>query len=394
MSTYIGIGFSKDLDTLKAAHEAAEQAKFNLRCEQIDLAIILNTSHYDPAEFLPQVFESLKRTKLVGSSTAAIILSERIEPRGIAVLAVYSEEIRFEVGATDHLNLRDLKAAGMELAKNCLSDYGKEHRKLFFFFADGLLQELSQYIAGISEFYGSTFPVIGAGSSDDFHFQKTHQYYNNTALSSGACGVLFGGRMQVGASCRHGWLPLGKPRIIDEVEGNVVKTIDHQPASRIYQEYFDTEAETLKASSLTHLNIHYPLGVPVGKKREYLLRNVIKTLEDDSIVFQDSVPQGKEIHLMIGNKDSCQRAAETAAREIKAQFENQTPKLILVMESMARYRILGRSAMAEIQKVRDILGPAAPFLGMYTFGEVFTYTTPDGPQTLLQNESIMIIAIY
>lgn len=394
MSTYIGIGFSQDLDTAKAAQAAAEQAKYNLRCDQIDFAIVLNTAHYSAEEFVPLIHEHLKRTKLIGSSTAAIILGERIESRGIAVLAIYSEDIRFESGAVDHLNLRDLKTAGNELAKTCMSDYGKEHRKLFLFFTDGLLQELSQCVAGMTEIYGGTFPLIGGASSDDFRFKKTEQYYNNTVLSSGACGVLFGGRVQVATACRHGWRPLGKPRIIDEVEGNIVRTIDHRPAAKIYKEYFDDEAATLKASSLAHLNTHYPLGIPVGKGREYLLRNVLKTLEDDSMVFQDSVPQGKEIHLMLGNKDTCLRAAESAAQEVLGQLQGRTPKLILIFEAMGRYRILGRAAVAEIRRVREILGDSIPFLGMYTFGEIFTYPTTTGPETLLQNGSMMIVAIH
>ncbi len=394
MATYIGIGFSKDLDTLTAAKEAADQAKFNLRCEQIDLAIVLNTIHYNSVDFIPTIFDRLDKTKLIGSSTSGIMLSERIETRGIAVMTIYSEEIRFETGSVDNLNLRDLYTAGVEFAKGSVSGYGQSYRKFFLFFADGLLQEFSRCIDGMSQSLGANFPIIGAGSSDDFHFKKTYQYYNNTVLNAGACGAICGGRLQVGMSCRHGWRPLGKPRSIDEIEGNVIKSIDHKPATNIYQEYFKSESETLKASSLAHLNTRYPLGVSIGKEREYLLRNVIKTLDDDSLVLQDAIPANKDIHLMLGNKDSCLRAAETAALEVKAQLEGKIPRLLFIIEAQSRYRILGRSANAEIQRIREILGYTAPFLGMYSFGEIFTYLFPDGSKTLLQNESIIILAIH
>ncbi len=393
VSTYIGIGFSKDIDTAKAAKEAADQAKLNLHSSNIDLAIVLNTSHYRPDDFLPTLNEQLKNPKLLGSSTAAIILSERIETRGIAVLLFYSDEIRFESAMIDNLHLQDLEAAGKQLAISCLSDYGKEHRKLFLFFTDGLLQELSHFILGICESFGGVFPIIGAGSSDDFHFKKTDQYYNNTLLASGACAVLLGGRLQVALSCRHGWRPLGKPRIINESEGNVIKLIDRKPAAKIYEEYFDTTTQTLQASSLSHLNTRYPLGSPQGSGREYLLRNIINTLDDDSIVLQDTIAQGKPIHLMIGNKESCLQAAEQAAKEVKTQLQGRTPKLIFIFESLSRYRILGRSAYSEIQKVREILGFSVPVFGMYCFGEIFTFASASGPETLLQNESIMITAI-
>ncbi len=393
VSTYIGMGFSKDLDAVKAAKDAADQAKLNLHSSNIDLAIVLNTAHYNPNDFLPSLFVQLKNPRLLGSSTAGIILGEHIETRGIAVLLLYSDEIRFESAMVDNLRLQDLKAGGQQLASSCLSDYGKEHRKLFLFFSDGLLQELSQFISGITQTFEGVFPIIGAGSSDDFHFKKTYQYYENTVLASGACAVLFGGRMQAALSCRHGFRPLGKPRLINDSEGNVIKSIDNKPAAEIYQEYFDTTTETLRASNLSYLNTRYPLGSPTGAGREYLLRNIINTLDDDSIVLQDTLAKGKTIHLMIGNKESCLQAAQSAAEDVKSQMQGRTPKLIFIFESLSRYRILGRSAHAEIQKVHEILGFNVPIFGMYSFGEISTYPSFDGPETFLQNESILIAAI-
>lgn len=394
MSTYIGIGFSRDPDAAKAAQDAADQAKQNLHASSIDIAIVLNTSHYNPADFLPIIYNQLKKTRLIGSSTAAILLGERIEERGIAILLLYSDDIRFETGGVENMHLQDLAAAGSQLAASCISsDYGQDHRKLLLFFADGLIQDLSRFISGMSKTLKGTFPVIGAGSSDNFQFKKTHQYFNNTVLTFGACGVLLGGRLQVGTSCRHGWRPLGKPRFVNQFENNLIKEIDHKPAAMIYQEYFEDTTETLKASSLAHLNARYPLGTPLGAGREYLLRNIINTLEDDSIVLQDSIPDGKPIHLMIGNKESCLQAAELAALEVKSQLQGRTPKLIFIFESMARYRILGRSANTELQNIRKILGPEVPLYGMYSFGEIFTHSSANGQETLLQNESIIITAI-
>lgn len=393
VSTYIGIGFSKNLDAAKAAKEAADQAKLNLHTSNIDLTIVFNTSHYAPSDFVPDLFKQLNNPKLVGSSTAAIIVNGHIEIRGIAVLLIYSDEIRFEYAMADNLHLQNLEMAGKQLALSCLSDYGTEHRKLFLFFADGLLQELSHLVSGITQSFDGFFPIIGAGSSDDFHFRKTYQYFNDSILTSGACGILFSGRLQAALSCRHGWRPLGKPRIITESEGNLIKSIDHKPAAQIYQEYFDSNTEILRASSLSHLNTRYPLGSPLGKGREYLLRNILKTLEDDSVVLQDSIVQNKEIHLMIGNKESCLEAAKIAAEDIKQQLQGRKPKLIFIFESLSRYRILGQSAREEIQTIQEILGTNVPVFGMHSFGEIFSYSDSNKKETILQNESILIAAI-
>ena len=112
MSTHIGIGFSQNPDSFMAAQEAAKMAKEQLKQPRIDLAIVLNTVHYDPGVALPAIYESLDQTKIIGCSTAAIFLEGAIENHGLLVVAIYSEKIKFETGHISHLNLQDMHAAG------------------------------------------------------------------------------------------------------------------------------------------------------------------------------------------------------------------------------------------------------------------------------------------
>src|SRR3989338_7679498 len=103
MSTHIGIGFSKNIDNTQAAREAALQAKTNLQAPRIDIAIVLSTIHYNPAETVPAIRDVLADTKVVGCSTTGIILSKSIETRGVAVLTITSEDMRFGVGAVENI---------------------------------------------------------------------------------------------------------------------------------------------------------------------------------------------------------------------------------------------------------------------------------------------------
>ena len=86
----------------------------------------------------------------------------------------------------------------------------------------------------------------------------------------------------------------------------------------------------------------YPLGIYLEESRQYLLRNIIDILEDGSIVCHEGIPQGAEVHLMISNKDSCRNSAIEAAELVKASLGDRQAKLVLVFESLARHKILGR----------------------------------------------------
>jgi hypothetical protein len=79
---------------------------------------------------------------------------------------------------------------------------------------------------------------------------------------------------------------------------------------------------------------------------------------------------------------------------VKASLGDKPPKLVIIFESLARHKILGRSAFNEIQDIKNILGNAAPILGMCSYGEIGPFGTLNNIKNIyLHNDSILMIAI-
>ncbi len=394
MATHIGIGFSEEVNTAQAILTAASQAKEQIKDKKVHLVVIVNTIHYSPLETLLIVRKVLNPERLIGSSCAGIILSELISLRGIAILAISSDEMNFGIGQVSDIEASDKREAGAVFAHNATSNFGHHRRQAFIFFIDGLLGDTSPFIKGVQEVFGNVFPVIGAGSIDDFHFKKTYQYFQDKPLSGSATGVLLGGSLRIAVGSKHGWKPLGKPRFITQVKGNIIKTIDDKKAVSIYGEFFGEEAKNLQGSQLTQLAILYPLGIYLSEEKDYLLRNPVEILADGSIVCQGDIPQDAEIHLMIGNKDACRQAAAAAAQEIKDTLAGHAPKLLIIFECLGRQKLLGRGAFGEIQTIKEVLGQNIPIFGMYSHGEISPLSSYEvTKKTYLQNETIVILGI-
>ncbi len=394
MPTTIGIGFSQNTNTSQAAREAASRAKLLTQRSDINLALVFNTIHYDPVDVLTAVRETLDQAKIVGCTTAGIILPELVSMQGIAVMAVSSDEIQFGVGAVDDINTRELRDAGSHLAKVTIADFNQSRRQVFIAFIDGLHRNTVPIIQGLQEILGTVFPIIGAGTSDDFRFQKTHQYCQDKFFTHGAAGLLIGGPVHLGLGTKHGLKPLGKPRVIDRIDGHIIRTIDGKRASSIYEEYFGNEAKNLRLQQLSHLAVLYPLGIYIEEEKEYLIRNALDILKDGSIVCQGEVPQGSEVHIMIGSKDSCKQAAVDAALEIRESLQGKRPKFIIIFECIARHRLLGHFAFKEIQMIQEVLGDDIPLIGMYSFGEISPFHSLEHVKKIhLQNETIAILAV-
>ena len=236
MGTSIGIGLSQKLNLQEAAFEAARQARLGTQMPQVDLALIFSTVHYNPNEFLPIILDNLPETKVIGCSTAGIITSSLIATRGLAVLAISSDEAHFAVDAIHDIGSHDMRKAGNMLARNIVKDHGSHSRQAFIYFADGLLEDHSSVLKGLQDVFGTVFPIVGAGSSDDFHFKRTFQICQNRITANAVTGFLMGGHLTIGIGSRHGWLPLGKPRFVDKAQGNIIRTIDGKPAANIYDE--------------------------------------------------------------------------------------------------------------------------------------------------------------
>ena len=359
MGTRIGIGFSRDTDIAAAAQSAAINSKTQLQSNEVHLAIVFSSIHYDPAITTPIINDTLRCQRLIGSSTAGIILNDSIQTRGIGILTIVSDDIHFGSASIDNALNNSPFDIGTRIANEAVSDFGKFARQAFLFFMDSELHVTSELLNGMQQVYGNVFPIIGAGSCDNFHYEKTFQMHDQKIYDHAVTGLLMGGNLKVGAATRHGWRPLGKPRIITKVEHNVIKSIDGKKAADLYTEFFGEYAQDLRSHKLGRMSILYPLGIYVEGSNEYLLRNTVEVTDDGDIICQGDVPEGSEVHVMIGNKDTCKQAVEDAAIEAQKSLLGNEPKLILIIECLSRLKLFGRSAFDEIRTIRNIFGEQA-----------------------------------
>ncbi len=394
MSTHIAIGFSQATNPEEAAQEAARQAKSKFKTPGVDLALVFASPHYGDLKSLTAINSILKPNHLIGSCSNAVILSEGIFPRGIAILAMNSQEIFCSNSAITNLNNSDLRQAGFELAKKAGVDLRDRQRQAGIVFADQIFQNSAPFIQGAHEAWGTGFPMVAVVGSSDSNTKPNYQFFQKQAVANAAVSLLLGGDIHVAFSNRHGFKPLGKPRTITQSQGCIIQSIDNKPAVHIYTHFLPTEAPQITRSFLKSHATLYPLGIYIEEQHQYLLRNPVDILIDGSIVCQGDVPQGAEVHLMINSKDACRRAGVEAAREITDSLGQQQAKAVLIFESTVRRKILGRDAWGEIQAIKEILGPDVPIIGMGTSVQLAPFKSLNEMRAIyMHNENILMVGI-
>jgi len=395
MPLLVGIGFSKNENPYRAAQDAASQARLQINQEPAEFVLVYATPHYSRLEALAVVKEIFPDAKLIGCSTSGLILPNSLETTGISVLALNSsKQLQFGSACIKNLSDQNPDLAAKDLSKKVLKDFGVNPRQLSIVFFDGLSEKGSLLLRGLKESFGQFSSIVGGGSFDNFHFAKTFQFFNQDVSTDSACAMMLGGQVAIGLSSQHGWKPLGKPRVIEKSEKNIIHKINGKKAISLYEEFLGEQSTALFLNRLSRIRLFYPLGIVIEEQGKYLIQQVVNVLEDGSLVCQGEVPQGAEVHIMIGNKDSCQQAAAQAAKEAKEALLGKTPELVLIFESAARQRLLGRNLLQEIQTIKEIFGNDVPLFGLYTYGEFSPLNSIDrGSPCFLQSQTINILAI-
>lgn len=369
MSLTASVAHSDTNDAYRAGANAAQAALTSLGLPRADLAIVFSTSLYEQEKVIAGVRSVTGDALLVGSSTAGEITTRGpIRDHSVAVMLVASDTIHFSAAADTTVST-DARAAGRAVAQIVKEKAGQDMRA-FVMLPDVLVGNGADIVRGVQDALGEHFPIVGGASGDDFHFDRTYQYLDGSVLSGSVVGLGISGALRLGVGVKHGWIPVGAPQRVTKSNGSVVHEIDGKPAISLYEEYFGTEEATrLKEETLGKLAITYPLGMRLEGREEMLLRDALSVDAHGSITCAAEIPEGAEVQLMIGSRESAIAVAREAAQYALNQLEGAPPKAIIIFNCIARSKLFGDRAGDEITVIQEVLGKEVPLIGFYTYGE-------------------------
>lgn|GEM_PF-215676 len=371
----IGIGLSSGKNAAMAAEEITRQAKANkLTKNKVDLALLFTSPEFSSANFLRTINNMLGGIPVVGLTGPAIFSNQGIFKHG-AVLTLLSlpEGALFSSACAKDIKIKPGLDTGEEIGDKLLYGIRNITRCLGLLFFDRMVEDGPNIISGMQDHLGRSFPCVGVFPSDHFHPLRTSLYFNQSIVTDGCAGIVLGGKIYCGIGTKHGWKPLGKPHTVSASAANIIKSIDGQPAVKLYEEYLACDLNRLK-KEIKELSTSYPVGVFVPGETEYILRSVHSVSDDGSLICQGNIPEGSVIRLMISTKETCLKATYEAVAEAAKNVSNpmvkfgktKTSQLAIAFSSFSRYNLLRRDAARELEIIRESLAPGTPVIGMYS----------------------------
>ncbi|MDP3779307.1 MAG: FIST N-terminal domain-containing protein [bacterium] len=379
-------------DARKAARDAVREAIAKLGGKKPDILFMFSSIKYDQKELIAGAKSEAYRTPIVGGTAAGEITSWASLYDAVNVMAIVSDQIKFHIGCGRGVS-KDSFKAGADAATKVIVANNNIKPDLFIMIPDGMTGNGAAIVEGAKSILGKNFPIIGGSTGDDYLFKKTFEYCNGKLLTDSVVGIGVSGNFSYGFGIRHGWEPVGLPLTVTKSEGVVLKEINHEPALKVYQDYFGKNASDLIKEPLARMAYTYPLGIAVEGSDELLIRDPVVADDKGEITMAAAIPEGTPIRLMIGDRDAAIRAAETAAEIARGELGGRPARFAIMFNCMARNKLLGVRCNDENKKVHAALGENIPMIGFYTYGEQGPLLGKKNTPAYFHNETMTMLVV-
>ena len=169
----------------------------------------------------------------------------------------------------------------------------------------------------------------GALSSGDLHTGQSYQIAGPQTGTGALSAAFLRGDVRIGVGAAHGWNAVGSQFRVTRSRGFWLRTLDGRPASETYAQLFGHPARDWAFPPLSHLARLYPLGVAQGDN--LVIRAPIRVEADGSFRMNAPVRDGVDAYLLVGNRFSCENAAQRAAQQALQQLDGKKPIFAMIL---------------------------------------------------------------
>jgi hypothetical protein len=197
--------------------------------------------------------------------------------------------------------------------------------------------------------------------------ERTYVFTNDKLSDSGLLALILDEeKVSLNGMAVGGWKPMGMDRVITKSQGNVVYTIDNEPALDFISRYGGIkDIDTNNALNFL-ISSNFQLQLKRENKHSVMRTPMQANPGDRSIVFAGSLPEGSKVRLCL------LPGFEVVDEALKSfnEYKNEQPEAdALIMFSCAgRQLSLGPYVSEEIDGIKNIWN--APMAGFFCYGEI------------------------
>ena len=283
----------------------------------------------------------------------------------------------FDINKNDYCVLfedigeRTLNDAATNMAKAALQKFNKPA----FILCSTLLSACGKMIDGetlvrsIEKTTGPQVNLFGGMAGDDITFTGTYVFTNDKSTDHGIVSlVLNEEKISLQGMAISGWKPVGVFRTVTKSEGNLIYTIDNEPALEIYLRFLGEDRSTAddQVKFFDSIGIHYPFQIERENREPKMCNPVGYDKEKEALMCESDVRQGSRFRFSTPPDFDIIETVVNKANELKNETHAEADA-VLIFSCAGRLSTLGPMARDENEGLAAVWN--APMAGFYTYGE-------------------------
>ncbi|SOD97468.1 FIST signal transduction protein [Spirosoma fluviale] len=301
---------------------------------------------------------------IFGATTAGEFTDGEIGEESVAILLMDLKRDYFRIEFIETGTNTTRQVAG-QIGENGVLTFNKP---AFIVASGGISTDGEMIVQGIEDAVGAESPIFGGMAGDDFTMTGTFVFTNNKISNDGLIALIIDNeRVNVQGLATSGWKPVGTVRTITRSEGNVVYTIDDEPALDVVIRYMGVD-KNLDAWKDVIVNVgsEFPMQLQRDRSAPVLRAPLYANQNDRSLVCAGSVPQGTKIRFSLPPDFDIIDKVVAECNQIK-ELEPEADALIM-FSCKARHLSLGPMVSDEIDQVMNVWN--SPMVGFFSYGEI------------------------
>ncbi|MFN4253682.1 MAG: FIST signal transduction protein [Saprospiraceae bacterium] len=346
------------------------------------LSIVFSSVETD-FDALQQVF-SEAGVDIVGCTSAGEIVDDSVHESVIACMAMDMNRdcYRIFTGASESSSTYQVCFEAGQLARDTFQNPG------VLLLSGGIRVDAEQLVFGVKDGVGREIPFFGGLAGDHLEMQKTLTFSNNFLTDDGiVCLILDTDRIETLGMATSGWEAIGAENLITKAEGNVVHTINDQPALDVMLRHFGFFGNVAqKGETLRTLNIQYPFQLTRESGDTVLRIPMFADYERRTITLAGGVREGERFRFSIAPGFE---VVEKTVEEFSTMREKMPDAdAVILFSCIGRHTEFGPLIDEEVQGLYNHW--QAPMIGFFTYGEIGN--TPHNT-TEFHNETCALVTL-
>ncbi len=302
--------------------------------------------------------------QIFGSTTSGEFISNEISEGGIAIMLLDINPAYFKVIFQD---------TGSSTVYETAKQFGADGKKAFanpaFIIASGWLHtDGEEIIKGIEDGFGAEAPIFGGMAGDDLALREPIVFTYGKSSTTGLVAIIINrDKIDVSGIATCGWKPIGITKTITKSTGNIVYTIDNQPALDLVIKYLGLNLDNeISESMVVNLGAYYPLQLERENAPPVMRTAMLGNKEDRSLICAGTVPQGAKVRFSLPPDFDAIDTVIDECTSLKMENHNEADAVIM-FSCISRYLSFGVMTSEEIERVMNVWN--APFIGFFCYGE-------------------------